>query len=186
MRKHPKDGLKFQKLELDAMKIVVYSDGSFRNNNDASSQAWYQIFLADKNNDANIIDFEILKPRRVGRYALGAETSVLADACDASIIMQNDLLQMLKKTLKLFILKDSENRFNVIIRSWHTTEKRLMIDMKKRPRIMQWSTNWRYHLDYAKVQLVWRDNGSHNISTVFRGTTKRENVKWVWEIHHEE
>lgn len=59
IRKTPNDGLKFKKLDLTTMIIVVYSDDLFifSNNNNVSVQVGYQIFLADKHNDANIIDF---------------------------------------------------------------------------------------------------------------------------------
>lgn len=44
--------------------------------------------------------------------------------------IQIDLKQMLKMTLRVQVLTDSETLFNEIIRNASTTEKRLMIDMK--------------------------------------------------------
>ena len=61
---------------------------------------------------------------------LGAETFALADACDAAIVLQHELKGILKRTLKIRILTDSDTLFKVVIRNAATTEKRLMIDVK--------------------------------------------------------
>ena len=61
---------------------------------------------------------------------MGAEKFGLVNACDAAIIIQHDLSHILKKTLKIVVLTDSETLFNVIIRNGPTSEKRLMIDIK--------------------------------------------------------
>lgn len=130
VKTNPGDGLTFRKLDIKTSKIVVYSDGSFSSNNDGSSQVEYQIFISDKSNNANLIDFASVNPRRVVRSALGADKFGLADACDASILIRQDLRLILKQTLKILILTDSERLFSVIICSGQTTEKRLMIDIK--------------------------------------------------------
>lgn len=41
MRTNPKDGLTFQKLNLETIRLVLYSDRSFSSNNDGSSQMGY-------------------------------------------------------------------------------------------------------------------------------------------------
>ena len=61
---------------------------------------------------------------------LGAERFGLADACDAAITMQNDIRQMLNRTLKKEVLTDSETLFNVITRNKAAKEKRLIIDIE--------------------------------------------------------
>ena len=64
------------------------------------------------------------------RSVLGAETFALANTCDTAIVLQHDLKKILKKTLKIKTLTDSEALFNVMIKNANTTEKRLMIDIK--------------------------------------------------------
>ena len=116
--------LHFKPLDLDSIRIIVYSDGSFNGNPDGSSQVGYLIFLADKNNNTNLIDYASIKSQRVVRSVLGAETLGLADACDAAIMIQHDLKLMLKKTLKITVLTDSATLFNVLMRNGNTTEKK--------------------------------------------------------------
>lgn len=67
---------------------MLYSDGSFATNKDGTSQVVYLIFLADKENTANLIDYTINKSRRVVRSLLRAETFGLADECDSAIVIQ--------------------------------------------------------------------------------------------------
>lgn len=59
----PDDELPFWKVHIENIKIVVYSDGSFSNVNDGSSHLSYQIFITDKSNSANSIDFASVKSK---------------------------------------------------------------------------------------------------------------------------
>lgn len=45
VRANPCDGLTFLKLEIETIKIMVYSDKSFNSNNDVTSQVGYQICI---------------------------------------------------------------------------------------------------------------------------------------------
>lgn len=57
VKSNPEDGLTFRKLYVKAIKIMVYPGGSFSSNNDGSSRVRYHIFIYDKSNKANLIDF---------------------------------------------------------------------------------------------------------------------------------
>lgn len=48
-------GLRYVKLDQDTLQLVVFTDSSFANNKDMSSQIGYVICLADATNKANII-----------------------------------------------------------------------------------------------------------------------------------
>lgn len=128
--KYPNKGLKYKRIDLDSLQLTVFSDGTFSEYEDESSKAGYIIFLTDKNNNANPIDYVRIKSRRVVRSVLGAETFALADACDNAILIQHDLQGSLNKKVKIKILTDSTTLFNLMIRNASTTEKRLMIDIK--------------------------------------------------------
>lgn len=64
-----------------------------------------------------MLNFCNTKSRRVVRSALVAKTFRMADACDDSIIIQQELTEILKKNLEIKILTDSEQIFNVVIRN---------------------------------------------------------------------
>lgn len=48
-------GLKYVKLDINSLRLVVFTDFSFANNRDLSSQIGYVICLADASNQANIL-----------------------------------------------------------------------------------------------------------------------------------
>lgn len=65
----------------------------------------------------------------MARSVLGEETFGPTNACDSATLIQHDLKKMLKNTLEIQVLADSETLLIVIIRNSSTTEKRLMIDV---------------------------------------------------------
>lgn len=97
---------------------------------DGFSLMSYLIFIADKDIKVNLIDYTSYKSRRVVRSVLGTESVGLTDACLSAIVIHHGLRPMVRKTLKLQVLTDSEMLFNVIITDASTTAKRLMIDVK--------------------------------------------------------
>lgn len=75
-------GLTVRSLEFNFLKIVGYSDGSSNRNAVGSSVADYLMSISNKHNNENLIDYEIIKSRRVVRSLLGYKTYRLADCCD--------------------------------------------------------------------------------------------------------
>ena len=57
-------GLRFVRLEMDAVKIVVFVDSSFANNRDFSSQIGFVVVLADGENRAKLIHWPSVKCKR--------------------------------------------------------------------------------------------------------------------------
>jgi len=52
---NPTRGLHYVPLDLDSLQLIVFTDASFANNKDLSSQIGFVIVLADRNNQANVI-----------------------------------------------------------------------------------------------------------------------------------
>lgn len=67
MTHSPEQRLTMRKLDLDSTNIIVYPDGSFQGNKDASSQVGYIIFLCYQTCMANLIYYSSIKWRRVVR-----------------------------------------------------------------------------------------------------------------------
>lgn len=86
IRKPPKSRSRYVLLDKQPTKLPVYSAGSFALNKDGTSQVWYLIFMADKHNRTNLLEYAIIKSRRVVRLVLGAKMFSLADACDSTIV----------------------------------------------------------------------------------------------------
>jgi hypothetical protein len=107
----------------------VYTDASYANNFDGSSQLGYIIFLADANGKCQPIAWSSHKSRRVTRSVLGSETMAFADGFDAAYSLKHDLQTILKRSVDILMYTDSLSLFDVITKLSTTAEKRLMIDL---------------------------------------------------------
>ena len=85
--------LKFPNLDHSSLRIQVYSDGSYGNNLDGSSQLGYIIFLADDTDKCQPLFWSSHKSKRVSRSVPGSETMAFADAFDMTFAMKNDICQ---------------------------------------------------------------------------------------------
>ena len=83
--------LKFPKLDHSRLRLQVYSNASYVNNLDGSSQLGYIIFLADDNDKCQPLFWSSHKSKRVSRFILGSETIALDDAFEMAFAMKNDI-----------------------------------------------------------------------------------------------
>ena len=75
-------GLRFVQLDRNSLKLLVFTDSSFANNKDHSSQIGYILVLADKDNRANIIHWSSVKCKRVTRSVLASELYAMTNGFD--------------------------------------------------------------------------------------------------------
>jgi hypothetical protein len=68
--------LKYPKLAINSLTQEVYTDASYANNFDGSSQLVYIIFLADASGKCQQIVWSSHKSRRVTRSVLGSDLGV--------------------------------------------------------------------------------------------------------------
>jgi hypothetical protein len=122
-------GIRFAKLDKNTLQILVFSDASFANNRDLSSQMGYIIVLADSTNTANIIHWSSTKCRRVTRSVLASELYGMAHGFDMGAAIKSTLDKILSASLPLVLCTDSKSLYDCLVRLGTTTEKRLMIDV---------------------------------------------------------
>ena len=128
--KNPERGLKMKQLDAESLHLRVYSDSSFANNDDLTSQLGYVVLLCDKNDNGNVVSFSSHKSRRIVRSVLGGEVYAFADAFDVGYIIKRDLEIMLDRSIRLQMFTDSKSLFDIITKCGSTTQKRLLIDVK--------------------------------------------------------
>ena len=121
--------LRFRNLHLDTLHMRVYTDASFANNDDLSSQFGFIILLCDNKDYAHIFDYSSKKSKRVVRSILGGEVYALADSFDRAFMLRHDLQTIYNRSIPLQILTDSLQMFDVISKASSTTERRLIIDI---------------------------------------------------------
>lgn len=130
LQEDPGRVIEMKKLDLSSLHIKAFSDSSFANNSDLSSQLGFTILLCDKYNNCNILQFSSQKSRRITSSVLGAEVYAFAGCFYAAFSLKRNLESMTNSTIRLQMLTDSKSLFDVIKKCSTTAEKRLMIDIK--------------------------------------------------------
>jgi hypothetical protein len=69
-------------LDLDSLSLLVFTDASFANNKDLSSQTSFIIILIDRNQSINILHWSSIKYKRVTRSVLASKLYTLAYGFD--------------------------------------------------------------------------------------------------------
>ena len=88
-------GLKYVQLDQNSLQLVVFTDASFANNRDLSSQIGFVICIADSTGKANIIHWSSIKCKRVTRSVLAAELYGMAHGFDTGAVVKATLTKML-------------------------------------------------------------------------------------------
>ena len=126
---NPKRGLDYVKLDKHSLKLVVFTDSSFANNKDYTSQIGYVIVLMDKTNNANLIHWSSTKCKRVTRSVLAAELYAMSNGYDMAASVKTTIGHILDIKLPLVVCTDSKSLYDCLVKLGTTQEKRLMIDL---------------------------------------------------------
>ena len=118
----------------------MFTDGSFANNKDMTSQIGYVIALVNEEKEdqvfkikGNIIHWSSTKCKRITRSVLASEIYGLVGGFDLAYVLA-DTLRMITGRMKLPIIPlvvctDSYSLYECLVKLGTTTEKRLMIDI---------------------------------------------------------
>jgi hypothetical protein len=139
--RNPSRGLTYVPLDLARAKLYIFTDGSFANNKDLSSQLGFIIVLATETgrteNDfeiqGNIIHWSSTKCKRVTRSVLASELYGMTTGFDSGIALSTTLNRILDSLniprVPLVICSDSRSLYECLVKLGTTDEKRLMIDI---------------------------------------------------------
>ena len=111
------------------LKLLVFTDSSFANNKDLSSQIGYVIVMADSNNQANIVHWSLVKCKRITRSVLASELYVMTHRFDIGTAIKSTVDRILEINLPLVLCTDSKSLYNCLVKLGTTQEKRLMINV---------------------------------------------------------
>ena len=126
---HKNEGISTPSLDLDSLYIAGYSDGSFENNQDLSSQQGFVILLKDKNDRTDLIHFGSWKCQRVTRSVLGAEAYAFSHTLYSVRLLAHDLSTISGQKIRTILFTDSKSLFDTISKLSAPTEKRILIDI---------------------------------------------------------
>lgn len=128
-QKENKDrGLKFVRLDMNLVKIVVFTDSSFANNKDYSSQIGYAIVMTDGRH-ANTLHWQSVKCKRVTRSVLASELYAMAFGFDQGAAIKATIESLLHRSIPMVMCTDSRSLYDCLVKLGTTHEKRLMIDI---------------------------------------------------------
>lgn len=128
-----KRGLRFIPLDVTTLRLIVFTDSSFANNIDFSSQIGFVLILVDATGNANLLHWQSVKCRRVTRSVLASELFGMALGFDIAVAIKTTLDKFLKpwrdNPLDLVVATDSKSLYDCLVKLGTTREKRLMIDI---------------------------------------------------------
>ena len=134
-------GLQYIPLDLATAKLMVFTDGSFANNQDLSSQLGYLLVLVNETGRqdstfdirGNIIHWSSTKCKRVTRSVLASETYGMVSGVDIAIAILTTLKMITERlglpSIPLVVCTDSYSLYECLVKLGTTSEKRLMIDI---------------------------------------------------------
>jgi hypothetical protein len=126
---HSTKRLNFVRLNINALKLMIFIDASFANVN-LHFQIDYVICLIDDLNKANIIHWSFTKCKRVIRSVLAIELYAMTHEFDAGSIIKSIIQRILNIFfLSMILLTDSRSLYDCLVKLEITSEKRLMIDL---------------------------------------------------------
>jgi hypothetical protein len=127
---NPSRGLRFVQLDKDSLKLITFTDSSFANNHDLSSQIGFVIVLADKDDKANILHWSSIKCKRVTRSVLASELYGMAHGFDTAAAIKTTIERILQlEQLPITLCTDSKSLYDCLVKLGTTQEKRLMVDL---------------------------------------------------------
>ena len=123
--------LKFPCLNnIDAAKIIVYSDASFKNLPECGSQGAHIVLLCDSDGRCAPIQWQSKKIKRVVKSTLAAECLALQDGVDNAFYIKTVIQELLKIDMEIHCFVDNNSLVDNVHSSTNVKEdKRLVLDM---------------------------------------------------------
>jgi hypothetical protein len=105
-------------LDSATLKLIVFTDASFANNLDQSSQIGFIIVLTDGNNtkNANIIHWSSVKCKRVTRSVLASELYAMAYGFDVGAVIKSTIEAILAQQVPLILCTDSRSLYDCLVK----------------------------------------------------------------------
>jgi hypothetical protein len=78
-------------LDINSLSLLVFTDASFANNKDLSSQIGFVIILTDRNQSVNVLHWSFIKYKQVTHSVLASKLYALAHSFDIGAIIKSTI-----------------------------------------------------------------------------------------------
>ena len=125
------ESLTIPKLDLNSIKLKVFTDASFNNLHNGNSQGGHIVFCIDAMSRCTAISWSSNKVKRVVRSTLAAETLSFSDGAESGIYISNMLQEFAPqlRELKIDCITDSRSLFESAGTSTAVSDKRLRVEI---------------------------------------------------------
>lgn len=121
--------LKIRNPDKNSIKVFGFSDSSFANNEDLSSQLGHIFFMAYSSQETVKLSLKSYKCKRFTRSAMAAEVIAFSDMFDVSITVSEKLINILGYRPQTHLLTDKKSFFDVSLKGSRESEKITMLDI---------------------------------------------------------
>ncbi len=110
--------MRFPSMNLSTISIVIFSDASFANLHDGSSQGSHIVFAVEKSGKCNPLTWQSKKIKRVCKSTLAAESWAMVEAVESGELVLAELCEVMRiESLKVICITDCKSLYEAI----HTT-----------------------------------------------------------------
>ncbi len=120
--------LKYVKLNLANLQLMIFTNSSFTNNRDLFSRIVYVICLIDSKH-VNIVHWLFIKCKRVTRSVLVAKLYAFTHDFDLEAIFKATLFNIFDRFISFIFCTDSKSLYDCLIKLDTTQKKRFMINV---------------------------------------------------------
>ncbi len=123
--------LRFVQLNLNQLKLMIFTDAAFVNTSNLHSQIDYVVCLINDDHKTNVIHWSFIKCKRVIRSVLATELYVMTNDFDVDSVIKSTIERILKliNLLSLILCTNSKFLYECLVKLDIISEKRLMIDL---------------------------------------------------------
>lgn len=114
---------------MDSLRVVGFSDASFANHDDFTSQLGHICFLSDASGRIFPISFRSYKSKGVTCSVMAGEVIAFSDLFDIAFALAFELNDILPHPFPVQLFTDTKTLFDVISKGSRTSEKQMMLDI---------------------------------------------------------
>lgn len=169
--------LKFNKLDVNSVRVVVLSNTSFANTPGMKSQFEFVVLIVDDQNQANIVHYGSSNCHRVSRSLMVAELHMFVHTFDIAYMIRETLEELLGRQIHLEAFVDRQTLFNVISNDGRTAERRLQLYFCVKGELQERRTE-AYRTDMRKRKRSRRINEENDFEGVSNVEVDDEKTSW--------